>query len=401
MRDLEYDPNSSIYSISIVKRSLDLVIGELKATGSSLITLVIDSLDSKKGAKEREFFTTVCLWMELIDSESRYATYSTNPSAIRGIKVKRDGRLQSWKIVKTFTDDKYLAILSSVLAKVDSSLSNSIREIVESEKSSIIEKKEKLKSIGLSSIINESGSFTLKPTELSSTAATEYFSPIKEEDDIPTSMDFIYERFNRNRVRLSSQRVRLSVCLSQQRALHLFFNTFVGNTMTGELSERGNVEYVMKMCFVLNTILDSSKLRVKIDKMKGVQDEEDEFRMEEDEEEEEVVDDEGEDIEEEVALDFTNPTVLTSLFHEEIECEKDRVVFRYGESVKKKKNASLRTSNALSAMGLIGRVMQKFKYRFLGGHVDEQYANKFLKVKFEAEIKSFLTQLNPPAKYDL
>jgi hypothetical protein len=99
-------------------------------------------------------------------------------------------------------------------------------------------------------------------------------------------------------------------------------------------------------------------------------------------------------------LDFSNPTVLTNILYEEVECEKDRVIYDYGVSAKKK-NASLRIRNALSAMSMIGRFMQKFKYGFLGDHVNEQYANKFLKVKLETEIKSFYTKMNSPTKYVL
>jgi len=164
--------------------------------------------------------------------------------------------------------------------------------------------------------------------------------------------------------------------------------------LTGKINDRGNIEYVMKLCSVLNTILDSSKLRAKIEKMSGALEEEEE------EEEEEVVDEEGGDVEEETVLDFTSPTVLTSILYDEIESERERVIYDYGEIVKKEK-ASLRIRNALSAMSLIGRFMKKFKYGFLGEHVGEQYANRFLKVKFETEIKSFLTQLNSPTKYVL
>lgn len=399
MRDLECDPNSSIYSISIVKRVLEIVIDELKATGSSLITLVIDSLDSKKGARERELFATVCLWMNLIENKPRHASVSTNTSALRGIKVKRNGRVQSWKIGKTFTDDKYLDILASVLEKVDTDSAREITKIFEFKKLSIYEKKEKLKLYVLSSNIKESGSFTLKPTK-QPTAATDYFSPIKEDDDISTSIEFNYERFDRNHAQLSSQRVRLSVCLSQKRALLLMFNSFVDNSMTGLISDRGNIEYAMKMCSVLNTILDSSKLREKIEKMRGAK-EDDEEECDDEGSEVGAGDEGGETEEDEVALDLSNSNVLRNVLYEEIESERERVVYDHGESAKKKKNSSIRIRNALSAMGLIGRLMKHTKYQVLGDHVGEQYANKFLKVKFETEIKSFLTQLNSPTKYAL
>ncbi len=159
--------------------------------------------------------------------------------------------------------------------------------------------------------------------------------------------------------------------------------------MTGKLSERGNIEYLIKLGSVLNTILDPAKLSAKIEKLNGFKDKEDE----------EVVAEEGGEVEDEIVLDFSSPSVLLTVLNEEIESQKENVIFDFPFDTTRNKSVSVRIRNALSAMSLVGHFMQKYKYAFLGDHVGEQYANRFLKVKLETEIKAYYTQLNSPTTY--
>jgi hypothetical protein len=61
---------------------------------------------------------------------------------------------------------------------------------------------------------------------------------------------------------------------------------------------------------------------------------------------------------------------------------------------------SIRIRNCLATMRQVGLIFGKeYGFSFLGSHVGQEYAQKHLRLKFETEIKAFLTCGNSPRRF--
>jgi hypothetical protein len=388
----------------MISATLSLLLDKLKSMDSSLIDFVSDSLDEKKGIQIREVFRSACLWIEIDGDTENYSSSSVNMRAKTGIRIKREsGKSQIWKITKKCFDQNRFAIMAMVLRRVNTLLSENLATILEKKTSWPKDVAKAITALKVSVGKPNEGYFTVKlspPSIITSPISKCFVKPSSQtssQNATPSSMSFIVKRYSKAGIELGSNNVLWNTCESQNLSIAMFFDTLKDNLLKGLISKNSNREYIVKMCSTLQTILDPSKLKVQIEKFRGFQETDDD--EEEEEKEEDAGEKEAESREEEVEerLDFSNTTVLRRIMIEAVESEQDAVLFDFDIKTKSK---SIRARNALATMSQIGKCFQlKYDFQTFGAHVDEQYAHKHLQVKFETEIKSFITCGNSPFRF--
>jgi len=368
----------------------------MKGLNSSMIELVTDAL-GKKGKGKGVVFKLACLLIEARDKSTHFSAVSYNVKSKQGIRVTREnGRDEIRSIANTVFESNKEKILAHVLRAVDTELSHSIAKILEKDVLTVT-KITSLGKIKVSVAESSVGHFTaeLVDTRVPMSVANEYMqsSSDRASSSSSTNSSFVFKQFGSDGAETSSQRVTWSTTHDQNLAVSLFFSTMEDKTLKGLVNNSTNIEYLAKLCDVLYNTMDPAKLSSRL-----------KLRREDDGADTEDDGGEGDSEEadpEDKGIDFSDGSQVRNVFLEEVESELDPILFQIGG--KEEKGAARKSSrirNCLATMRQVGGIFgQTYGFSFLGSHVGQVYAQMHLKLKFQTEIKSFLTCGNSPRRF--
>jgi hypothetical protein len=387
--------SSQFYTIQFIDSIMEFIISSLSSLKSTLIDLVIDTI-GKKDKGMSVVFKFACLVIEARCKTSKFSVVSYNAKSKRGLRVTRgNGRDEIRSIPdSTFERDK-VEIVAFVLRAVKTNLSCSIADILvkNTPTASKINSLGKIKVPTTASVV---GHFTveIKDPPSCKTLAEEYMKRSSNRaSSSSTDSRFVFKQFNSDKELTLNREVTWSTNIDQKQAISLFFSTMKDKrTLTGLVNNTTNIEYLVKLCDTLFNTMDPSKLERRLKKQR--------------EESGVVDDDDGEEDSDEAdsevdGIDFSDANQVRNAFREEVEGALDPVLFQIGgKEGKGDARKSTRIRNCLATMRQVGLIFGKeYGFSFLGSHVGQEYAQKHLRLKFETEIKAFLTCGNSPRRF--
>jgi hypothetical protein len=352
----------------------------------------LNALDKKKGEEERATLKFICLLIEILDDSTLFASKSKNKNAKKGIRIERvDGTTHVWNIQNTTLKSNLLEIISFVLVKVDTELAKVIDGLVKMKNATSESVCTKLRKYVNKSIKSESGYFVARLTTRSSSDSIlkEYIEYSPPSTSTNSLLKFEYQRFTKEDKLISTNEISWSCSPDMRYAIQLFFNTLEGYSLRGDLVEV-NLNSFLKMCSVMHTSLDPSLLKSHLDQLRGFRTE-DVADVEEDGETDDDDAETGEEENDDGGIDLANPEHIKNLLLDDILGCFDNVLYNVG-SPSKKTSRNTRDRNALATMSQNDVLFTRdYGFKGFGAHVDWNYAQKHLKIKFQTEIKSFIT----------
>jgi len=370
-----------------VESLVEFILDALESTKSGLIG-IITKLIAKNGSETAALFKLACILLEIRDNTERFCSVSLNAQLKRGIRVTRGDGVDVIRSLSNVEFEKMKhQIIVFVLQNIDTELSREIAKILEKDKTDAW-KKNKLDKIQVSATDSDGAYFTamIKDKRTGVVAANDYMKSTKKHTLTSSSnCVFVFKRFSADGTETSSREVTWATSNDQLLAVTLFFSTLRNKTLVGKVSKTANTEFLAKLGDVLYESLDPSRLRKRLELL-GTGAEAEDGEVEED-----GADAEGyvEGIDD---IDYTDGSQVRNVFRAQVEGTLDPVVFDFGEKKKGVASQSTRTRNCLATMRQVKSLFgQGYGYSFLGDHVDRNYAQSHLQLKFQIEIKSFMT----------
>ena len=378
---------SECIELELIQSILDLILANLRLLDTkSLVAFCQDALEKKGRDSAKRAARSIVMLMEICSGEALYASASPNMNNVKGVRVDRgDGVCRVWTITKMSFDDSTAPILAAIMTRIDTEFSKSIVPTL--GLNDIRKIKSGLGDIKIGHTQTKSAYFitNLSPTPL----------PLNDDGVSPiTSLSFSYQAYSVDKAPVGVERAISWRCSRDQaKSIMDLMKTLVDKGLRGDVVETCSLDYILKMCNVLDTCIDSFKLGALIDKVNGIRAE-----SNDDGAQEEAGDDVGDEAQEDGTEPIT-PYQLRRMLMEQIEGESEPVRYDFGEK-RVNTEKTTREQNGLGAMARVSTILAAAKewLKPFGSHFHPEYS-KYLKTKFATEFKSFLSNRNSVYRY--
>jgi hypothetical protein len=245
-----------------VQKIVDYLFSKMRLlTMTSLVDFAAQVLEKKGGGQAKKAAGILGMLIEIAGGgDAVYSHSSSNTKNLQGIRVVSANGLKSvWTMTKASLEKSSVNILKQIISRIENDFSREVYTLLDSGKS-IPQILRNLSDLNITPIHTNSAYFILKLIDSPPPAHTS-----------ESSLNFVYSGYAADGIRVGEERsVSWSCSADQYERIQLFMKTLGEEGLRGELLETCSLAYVLNMCVVLDTCVDSAKLKTRIDLINGV-----------------------------------------------------------------------------------------------------------------------------------